>query len=303
MVLPVFSAKALKSYDTDFNYEEIEKYLTYTANKYKDLTWTEDNIAEATTVKTELTGLRTSLKKAEDSVKEERYNAPKSRFMAKIAALQSIIGTVEKEIDEALNTEDQKRIDDLNEAFDAYIEHFVTIYSLQPEYAQKIERKKSYYNKTAKESETKKDLEAQAIALRDEQKRHDADVNLVKKTLEGYPEINEALMIGRLNRGESASELVEWITEEKARIDKVRAGGTDEETEEPESEPKSAAAATKVTTKTLLGHVNKKTFTSDFKGKTKTIVVEIEYPIDVGDALTGLFKDLLQYGIKTKAVK
>ena len=42
---------------------------------------------------------------------------------------------------------------------------------------------------------------------------------------------------------------------------------------------------------------------SDFPGKKKSMVLDIEYPIDYGDALTLVFKELRKYGIITKAQK
>jgi hypothetical protein len=44
-------------------------------------------------------------------------------------------------------------------------------------------------------------------------------------------------------------------------------------------------------------------FNSDFKGRTKTMKIELVYPCDLGDALTQLFAELKQYGIKVRPVK
>jgi hypothetical protein len=47
----------------------------------------------------------------------------------------------------------------------------------------------------------------------------------------------------------------------------------------------------------VLGAANTIDFASDFPGRKKTLRIEVEYPCDLGDALTELFDQLTQYGI------
>jgi hypothetical protein len=57
------------------------------------------------------------------------------------------------------------------------------------------------------------------------------------------------------------------------------------------------------TVNVMLGVPSHIDFNSDFKGRTKTMKIELVYPCDLGDALTQLFAELKQYGIKVRPVK
>lgn len=308
LVLPTFVAKPLKSYDVEANFDEVEAYLKQEEARYKDVVFGPENIVEAEAAKKTLDTLRISLEKIQKNVKSERFNDPKSRFDAKMNALLAIIESAATNIDKALNAKETERIDEMNLVFDEYTAHFQTVYSLRPEFLSRVERKKSYYNKTAKESESKADLKAQFEALKTEQTTHDANVKLIDKAIEGYPELNRDLLIGRLGRGEAVAVLLEWIDEEKERLNDVRSGGAGAGSETKAAEETKTEQPTKIgvvggpVAKNFAGMINKAAFTSDFPAKTKQIKVEFTYPIDVGDALTALFKELVSFGVITKKV-
>jgi DNA repair exonuclease SbcCD ATPase subunit len=308
--MPVFDVKKRPSYEVEANFDEVETYLKGVAAKYANLVFTDENIEQAKVIKTELTALRTSLTKIQANVKSERFNNPKKIFDAKMDSLLSIIGSTESEIDEALSKEDQKRIDDINEALDAYKENFTTFYSLEDRYLSRIEYKKAYYNKTAIERESKADLEDQFKALKAEQTARNGAIKLIQKTLKDSPEINVQAQIDKLDGGLDVASILEWIETEQERLEALKApklvigvpGSPEDSTEyladeeevaDEEEAPVSLAGR-------VLEDAERISFQSDFPTKTKSLSITITYPIDAGDALTALFNMLKTHGITTK---
>lgn len=302
LVRPEWKAVEAKSYDVVANFDAIEAYLRQEAGRYKGVAFSPENMAQVEQANKEMARLRIDLTAVKNDVKKKRFNDPKSRFDTKMDALIAIAVEVENDTKKVLDAKDQERIDELNEAFDDYCAKFQKQFNLRPEFEQRVERRKSFYNKTAKESESKADLLAQYEALAKEQTAHDANESLIKEAMSGYPEINEGLILGRFNLGdESVGELVAWITAEKARIDTIRAGGDPDakKVEEPvQIGVKNGPVAT-----SFVQHIDRVAMTTDVPGLTETKIIEITYPRDVGDALNELFKELKQYGITKKVYK
>lgn len=302
--MPTFAVKPQKSYEVEGNFDEVEAYLKGVRAKYKDLVFTTDTIESAKIIKAELVPLRTSLEKIQDGVKKERFNDPKKIFDAKMNALIGIIGEVEKQIDAALSAEDQKRIDELNEVFASYAEHFQTVYSLEDRYFTRVVYEKSWYNKTASEKDSKAALEAQFVALKAEQTARNGSIKLIKKALKDSPEINEDEQIRKLDNGMDVASILEWIEGEIERIAKLKdvpAQEYDDTEDEEEEEEEEQEKETPM--RMVMGVAEKINFDSDFPTKTKNLVIQITYPVDCGDALTALFKGLKEKGITTRMVK
>jgi hypothetical protein len=301
LIRPEWKAVEQKSYEVVANFDAIEAYLNQEAGRYKGVAFSPEQMPAVEAAKKDLRELRTSLTDVLEDVKKKRFNTPKKNFETKMQALISIVTTVEADVDKVLDAENQKRIDELNEALDGYCSKFQKQFGLRPEYEMRIERKKAFYNKTAKESESKADLLAQYEALHKEQTAYDANETLIKDSMSGYPEINEQLLLGRLQRGdESVGELVAWITAEKTRIDVIRAGGDPDAKPEP---PKQVGVKNGPITISFVQHIDKVAMTTDVPGMMETKIIEITYPRDVGDALNELFKELKQYGVTKKGYK
>jgi hypothetical protein len=291
--MPTMVIKPQKSYEVEGNFEEVETYLKGVRAKYKDLVFSSDNIESAKVIKSELRTLRTSLEKIAKDVKTERFNSPKSIFDAKMNALLAITGEVEGQIDKALDAEDQKRIDELTQAFDDYKEHFQSIFSLEDSYLARIEYKKGFYNKTALEKDSKADIESQFKTLKAEQTARNGSVKLIQKACKDTPAINVDEQTAKLDRGIDVASILEWIDGEIERLAAVNAPAEDEEDEEGAQEPP---------LKTAAGTVSRMSET-DFPGKTKSMVISITYPVDLGDDLTKLFRALKEKGIIWRPVK
>jgi hypothetical protein len=309
--MPELAIVPVKTYEVDGNFKAVEDYLKGVCAKYKDLAFTPETIDKAKIIKAELVSLRTSLTKIQTDVKKQRFNDPKRIFDAKMDGLLAITGEVEAEIDKALKAEDQKRIDELTEAFEAYKEHFVTVYSLEPEYADAIVFRQQYYNKTASEKDSKDDIELQCKTLAAEQKAYNGSVKLIRKALADTPEINVDEQIAKLKRGEDVASILEWIENEIERLAQVAAAKvdvaphtSDDEDQEPEEQEEDSDAEDQESVEEqVTGIARKLDLKTDFPGKTKSLVIQITYPIDAGDALTKLFKELKNFGITTRVVK
>jgi hypothetical protein len=101
--------------------------------------------------------------------------------------------------------------------------------------------------------------------------------------------------------------VVEEITAEKHRlleldrqeVENTRTASSTAEDADYEVADDTETETAKVTIG-IPGHID---FYSDFKGRTKTMKIEVSYPCDLGDALTQLFAELKRYGIKVRPVR
>lgn len=310
-VMPKFVVKELKSYDVEANFAEVETYLKGVRAKYKDVAFSPENIDEVVKVKAEMVGLRTSLTSITDAVKKQRFNGPKKTFETVMNALIAIAGEVEAEVDKVLAAKDQERIDELNEVFEGYKEHFQTVFGLEESFLARVELKKHWYNKTAKEKESKDELEAQFKTLKTEQTARNGSIKLIKKALASTPQINEQAQIDKLDAGTDIASILEWIEGEQQRLACLANAALNEPEEAPghvlgsvvdedEEELAETAKEQHSLVRQVEGVVHKIDFSTDLPGKTKTVLLEITYPYDGSAALTALFKKLTEFGITSK---
>ena len=282
------------------NFEQIEAYLTKWQKQVAKMKLTEEDMEQARLIKKEAAAYRNSLTKIQTEIKKAYFNDPKSIFEAKMGQLLGIVSAVESAADEVLAKEEQERLDDINQVIDAHVTKFQKQYNLDDERLARIERKKSYYNKTADEKERKDDIEAQFQALKKDQDACAANVRLITSVCKDEPRLNVQHWIDRLRHDDVAT-ITEAIIAEKQRLQELDRQGKEapcvEETEcaviEDEDEE---------TEKTVVGVPNHIDFSSDFTDRTKTMKIEITYPCDLGDALSELFVHLRQYGIKVKRI-
>lgn len=220
--------------------------------------------------------------------------------------LLGVVGEVEKAADQVLEIEEKERVAGVNMVIEHYIEKFQERYGLDEGHLARIERKKSYYNKTAEEKARKDDIEQQFKDLKKDQDAYAANIRLIKAACEADLRLNVAHWIDRL-RYDDVATIVEAIAAERKRLselDRQETGGTQTASSAVED------AACEVvgdgdteTGKVTLGAPGHIDFSSDFKGRTKSMKIELVYPCDLGDALTQLFAELKQYGIKIRPVK
>jgi hypothetical protein len=288
------------------NFEQIKAYLQKWKQKMLAMKMTEDNLEEVRVIKKEASQYRNSLTKIQSDVKKLYFNDPKAVFDTQMGVLLAVVGEVEEAADKVLAKEEQERIAGINEVIDHYIDKFQGQYNLDEEHLARIERKKSYYNKTAEEKARKDDIEQQFKDLKKDQDAYAANIRLIKATCKEEPRLNVQHWIDQL-RYDDVATITESIIAEKQRLrelDKQEAGSAQTaastvEDADYEVVDEGDTETGKVTIG-VPGHID---FNSDFKGRTKSMKIELVYPCDLGDALTQLFAELKQYGIKVRQIK
>lgn len=220
-------------------------------------------------------------------------------------SLYSLVARVEGAADKILDKLEEERVDGINEVLDHYVEKFQAQYNLDEGRLARIERKKSYYNKTADEKARKDDIEQQFKDLKKEQEAYASGVRLIKATCLDEPRLNVEHWIEQMQYDDAAT-ITEAIIAEKKRLrDLDKQGGASStassviEDADYEVVGGGGGGAGKVT----LGIPPHIDFTVDFKGRRKLMRVELDYPCELGDALTELFSHLRQYDIKVRPVK
>jgi hypothetical protein len=288
------------------NYEVIESVLEKWGKKVSSMKLTEDNMDEVSAIKRAAVAVRNQLDVKVDAAKKILFNDPKKIFEARMKTLYALVATVEGAADKVLDKLEEERIASVNEVIDHYIEKFQAQYSLDEEHLARVERKKSYYNKTAVEKSTKDDIEQSFQVLKKDQDAYAANVRLIKATCKDEPRLNIQHWIDQL-RYDDVATVTEAIVAEKQRILEL-----DKQERETESSQEASSVVEDVTYEVAdagdaglvtLGVPSHIDFNSDFKGRRKSMKVELDYPCDLGDALTQLFAELKQYGIKVRPVK
>jgi hypothetical protein len=290
------------------NFEQIEAYLQKWRKQVSKMEITEDNMDQVRLIKKEAVAYRNSLTKIQNDIKKTHFTDPKAVFEAKMGQLLGVVGEVEKAADQVLEIEEKERVAGINEVIDHYIEKFQAQYNLDEEHFTRVERKKSYYNKTIEEKARKDDIELQFKDLKKDQDAYAANIRLIKATCKEESRLNVQHWIDRL-RYDDVATITESIIAEKQRFRELDAQET-QETVSTNSAVKVEDVDYEVvgeggtgTEKIKLGipcHID---FNSDFKCLTKAMKVELVYPCDLGDALTELFDDLKQYDIKIRPIK
>jgi len=283
------------------NVEQMRLYLEFVTNKYSKMQFTTANLPEVTKTKAAMRSLRVAVEKSEKEVKNVFFDAPKKAFIADVAPLYSLIANIENKCDDVLEQEDQKRIDGINKAIDAYIEEFTAEDSLGQLYMDKFERKKMYYNKTQDETDTRNDIQAQIIALQKMQKAYEKSKAAIQKACAKNKLINELTYIKMLNDDEDLATILEAIEEELERLENVKqVQQSNAETSATQGQEYAVQYTEDDTDYTEAAEGVD--FTSDLPERTKTVLVEITYPADASKALSELFAMLWTKGIKSKIV-
>ena len=197
------------------NYLEVAAKIKALVAKYKGLELTEDNVNYVKTVKSHFVSLRTGIERERKDWQKLYLDPAKKTMQAMCDDLQRIVAEGENALAEQLDAYDQKRKDALTEIFTSYIEEAVEAYGLRSEYAERIELRKEFYNKTKSENEVIEDIESQAEALKKEQTEYDSAVELIKTECEGSTLVADTY-IGQL-KWKTPMELILQIKADKKR--------------------------------------------------------------------------------------
>lgn len=270
------------------SFQAQKTFLEARINQVLSEEMSEANIVRVEKLKKAVVGWRTSFTKSTDDYMKAVFKAPMSVYKAAAQEVLSDIDKMESKLDEVLSVEENKRIANLNTIFDGIEEELQEKYALPDSYKERVERKKAYYNKTAKMSEVSEDIEEQYKALAKEYKNYQSSVKTVTALCKSDKRLNLQMYIDHLAYSE-LPEVMDEIEAEKERLANLdREEGKEPVVDVPEE-------------KIEIG-VKVKPMKSDFPGLTKTMTLQITYGIDLGDELTRVFSELQKNGVKMKVI-
>lgn len=255
---------------------------------------TDENIERVRVLKKGIVGWRTGFEKQVKDYVKATYKGPMDLFNAAANEVLADIKEMEATCDEVLDREEEKRVANINTVLDGIIEDLEAEYGISfPD----VERKKSYYNKTADMKAVAEDIREQFKAEAAKIKQREADKKMIERACKSDNRLSLSMYLDMLEY-EPASVIIEKIENEKERLnslneDKKEAAPSFDEMEEAPSSPAPLQIGVKV-------DPNK--FKSDFPGLEKTMVLEIKYPVDVSDELTKVFAELQKAGVKMKVI-
>jgi len=303
-LVPYFDEK--KGVAFDGNFDAVKGYLESWRKQVSTVKFTSKDMDTVMKYKKAAQGYRISLKDFETTVKKKYFNAPKDIFSGMIAELQSIVSDIETKADDVLSEEENKRLADLTQVFDIYKKDFQAEYNLSEAGLARVEYRKSYYNKTAVEADTKKDLEQQFKDIANDERSKALAEKTIRKLCAGNPLLPLQRYLDMIETDDLAIIMDEIEEEENRLAEAVKAKEAKEEiaaipvTEAEEvDEDESSAVDTEKVVIGVFGAASKALAGgSQFPGRTKAMVADIVYPCDMGPALTVVCKELAKYGIK-----
>jgi len=297
-----------KSFALRGNFDKVKAALEARRAEIAKMKLTAKDLDTVMKYKKEAQGYRTMIAALEKDYKSRYFNAPKDVFAGTIAGLQAIVADIEARADKVLDAEEEKRVKALTQVLDIYKDDLQVRYQLSEGGLATIEYKSTYFNKTAKEAVTKADLEEQFKQTKQRETARASGERMIRSLCKDNPLLDVDRYVKLLDDDELAN-IVDMIEAEKKRLAEAKNAVPAEVTAEviEDDEPGSeidGSASSSAPQALVLGV--KGTMTdmlsggSDFPGKTKTMTLEVTYPIDFGPALTEIFKELSAYGIKTK---
>ena len=166
------------------NFTELGINIKKLVDRYKDTQLTDDNVSYVKTLKGHFTSLRTGIERERKEYKKV-YITPASKLIDSMCdELQKIVEEGESVLSIQLEAYDQKRKDELTLILKDYVADAVVKHNLRTEYAEQIQLKDKYYNKTQNEEDSADDIELQACELEKKQKEYDSGVELIKAECE-----------------------------------------------------------------------------------------------------------------------
>lgn len=294
------------------NYEVIKSSLEARRDEILKMKVSVKDLDTVEKLKKEAMGYRIYIAEYEKRGKSKWFNGPKDIFAGKIATLQGIVADMEAKAQKVLDKLEAERTGKVTQVLNLYKEQFQEKYAISEEGLALIEYKPAYYNKTAREKDSKDDLEAQFIARRDLEKALALGVKTIIALCAGKPLLNQEKYIEDLKGGRELALVMDDIAAEEARLKAAQQVIVPEVVDEvPSGAPGSFAASTPTVESVdcekvvvgVIGAASSLLSKSDFPGKMKVTRRDITYPDDLGPALTKIFTELAKYGITAKVVE
>lgn len=271
------------------NFNEVKATLKTTLKKYKGLKVTDANFEEAKLIQKQCVTTRTLLESRMKEAIKAYIDLPKDTLKGQFQELFNLVAEVEDNIKAQMDVYEDERKAEVEKALKMYHDGLQKEYNLRPKYLSMVQFKKSYFNKTAKESDSRADIKDQFNDAKKLQDEYDSNVEVIKSTINGNKLLNENHWIDQLEYRSLAGILVD-IRSEITRLETVEAADTDAVKIGASSGPafdavKSAAAPAKKGKKPVM----------------KTMKIEITYPEHLGAMIQEFFSDNPE--IQVKAVK
>ena len=165
------------------NYETLKTQLSEMLKKYQNIIVTEQTLPGCKATQRELAGLRTKVDNYRKD-KKKVMSAPITAFEDDCKTLIGLIEQAEQPIKEGIKVFDDKKRDVNRIAAVKIIEEIAKDTGLLPKYAARIEVLEKYCQLSAKESDTKVDVQAKAYALKVEQDRELELIDIIIDTIE-----------------------------------------------------------------------------------------------------------------------
>jgi hypothetical protein len=327
--LPPLVITPEKGLSADGNFQQILEYLKRREKEIAKMQLSEDNLEQAKLIMKEAGAYQ---KAAEERVKTTialLFDGPKDVLKSKAQELYNAIARLKSSAEKVIDKVEDDRIADLNRAFEAYKTTFQALYQLNESNLTAIELRKWYYNKTppGNEKKAKDDLEQQFKDRRQALDAYLADVKMIEELCASDDRLRLQTWLDRLERV-SVSIVAAEIAAEKERLAGVdrraaeaerdelaEEGDNDRELDQDDlaeegnddREPEAAEVAVvddpRATPLRLGVLADIAAFKADFPGRMSKKRFELEYPCETGELITGLFKELRQYGVTARAIK
>jgi hypothetical protein len=271
------------------NFPELEAKLSKALAKYKGIKVTDSNFEQFKLIKKECSSLRILLENRKKEAVKAYIELPKDRLVAEFATFQSLIAEVEGSLDAQFDVYEEERKGALRAVLSGYVQEAVEKYGLRDEFSQKIELKKSYFNKTAKESETRADIMNQALSLKKEQDTLDESAKMIISYCEREPLLNSSFWVNQLQYRSLASILSDIETEiSRLRVKK-------QEVDEKKNTEQEVIKSNQNDAQTDEEYEDEEN--EDEDGSVVIATVEMTYPVELGSVIATFFK---QQNIKAK---
>lgn len=254
------------------NFAELKKELKKNLTKYKGMKVSDANFEQCKLVQKQCVTTRTLLDTRMKETIRMYIDLPKDTLKAQFNELLALVAEVEDGLKNQMQVFEDERRDELTVILKGYIKKLQEEFKLAPKYVEMVELKKSYYNKTAKEAETRADLKAQFQSALDEQNRYQQDIDLINSTINGNKLISASTWIAQLEYRSVASIIFD-IKSELLRLEAV--------TEPAPDAIKIGAPVTSMTDDRETKPVASK--------KKKTMRIEITYPENYGQMIKDFF--------------
>ena len=166
------------------NFSDLGTKIQAIVDRYKGTKLTEDNVDYVKTLKGQFVSLRTGIERERKEYKKVYIDPAEKLVDSMCKELLRIVDEGESALGKQLDEYDQRRKDELTVVLRDYVDDAIAQYGLRKEYADQIQLKKEYYNKTQKEEDSIDDINAQAEELAKKQKEYDTGVELIKAECE-----------------------------------------------------------------------------------------------------------------------